>query len=502
MPADTSRRGRAAKRSLVGVLAALALTGCTPAPAPSPTPSESTTPVRPFTVTTTERPATYDPASATTAADALVAHNAFSRLMIVHAAPGELKPDLATDCLYTSATVYQCELPKGLVFHNGHALTASDVKFSIERAYRLGVAGTSVSLLDSLQRVEVVDDQVVRFTLRWADSQFGYALASAAASIVDEEIYDPDAVRPNDAQTIGSGPYRLVTTADDQLVFERFDDYVGADTATIDRVRLGFAADSAEVEALMAAESTDVVWRSLTAAAHERLAAETTATADGLTKGGFLRQQLPAVRVQRLLWHPGSAARDSAELRQVVALALQADRTMTSLIPSITTGAVDAFPTGGQPEVPQLGGQRLKLTLAYESRAPGQADLARLVRDRIESQAGVSVQLLPDAPDADLFLSDRPAWVNTPFGWLQPYTDNALPGSADKIADLVRRARETTDADQRVALLGEIQQQAAADLTVLPIAQGAESLYLGRGVTLQGDPFGPGYQLGLWSFRR
>ena len=496
------RADRPSRGALI-VAAGLVLAGCTAtSPVPSPTPTPTAAEPRPFTVTVTERPATYDPAAATNAVDAIVALNTFSRLMIVHAEQGVPKPDLATDCLYTSATVYECQLPKDLVFHNGHALTASDVKFSIERAYRLGVPLASTTLLDSLQKVDVVDDLTVRFSLRWADSQFGNALASPAASIVDEEIYDPDAVRPNLGQVIGSGPYRLVTTADDELVFERFEEYQGADTGTLDRVRLSFAADSASVEQVMAEGGTDVVWRSLSAAAHERLATEAEATEDKLTKGGFRRHQMPAVRVQRLLWHPSSTARLSAELRQVVALSLQADRSMASLIPSTSTGAVDAFPTGGQPQVPQLGGQRLKLTLAYEARVPGQADLARLVRDRIESQAGVSVQLLPDAPDADLFLTDRPAWVNTPFGWLQVYTDNALPGSDAKIDDLLRRARETTDAEQRAALLGEIQLQAASDLTVLPISQGPESLYLGRTVTIAGDPFGPGYQLGLWSFRR
>lgn len=488
-------------RRSIGVLAvALALAGCTPTPAPTPTPTPSV--ARPFTVMTTERAGTFDPAAAVTAADAVVALNTFSRLMVVHAEKGELKPDLATDCLYTSATVYECELPKELTFHNGHALTASDVKFSIERAYRLGVARSSITLLDSLQRVEVVNDQTVRFVLRWADTQFGYALAAPAASIVDEELYDPDTARPNAGQAVGSGPYRLVTTADDQLVFERFEQYKGADTGVLDTVRLAYAADSAAVEKAMAEATTDVVWRSLTTAAQERLTAGATASPDKVAKPAFVRQPLPLVRVQRLVWNPASPARAQAELRQVVALSLQADRTMTSLVPSIATGAVESFPVGGQPAVPQLGGQRLKLTLSYTTRAPGQADLARLVRDRIESQAGISVQLLPDGAEADLYLTDRPAWLNTAFGWLQVYTDNPLPGSAATVSDLLRRARETSDATQRAALLADIQRQAATDLTVLPIAQGPEAFYLGQGVQVQGDPFGPGYQLGLWSFRR
>lgn len=81
----------------------------------------------------------------------------------------------------------------------------------------------------------------------------------------------------------------------------------------------------------------------------------------------------------------------------------------------------------------------------------------------------MSVQLTPDTPEADLLLSERSAWVNTAFGWLQPYVDDPLPGSAARVQELVEAARSTTDAAQRgTALLAEVQAQAAADLTVLP----------------------------------
>lgn len=498
-------------RRLAALAAGVALlAGCTmpqapeePAPAPSTveTPSPTPTPPpRPFTVTTTEVPTTFDPAAATTAADALVALNAFSRLMVVHPEGAELKPDLASDCLYTSPTTYQCDLPEGLTFHNGHELTASDVKFSIERAYRLSVPRSSIQLFDSLQRVDVVDEKTVAFVLKYADSQFGHALATPAASIVDEELYDPDAVRSNEGQVVGSGPYQLVTTAPDHLVFERFEDYRGAQGGTIDEVRVSFAADSGAVEEAMAAASTDVVWRSLNESALQRLATEM-ATHDDATRTGFTRVDLPQARVQRLLFRPDSAYREDPAVRTAVAAALQADRSLASIVPPTVEGAVDAFPVGGTAEVPDLGGQRLRLTLAYSSKAPGQRDLASMLRDRLEERAGMSVQLVPDTNDADLLLTDRPAWVNTAFGWLQSYVDDALPGSREKVDDLVRHARETTDPPTRLALLAEIQQQAAADLTVLPLSVGPETMFLGPGTTLQGQPFGPAWQLGLWSLR-
>ncbi len=113
----------------------------------------------------------------------------------------------------------------------------------------------------------------------------------------------------------------------------------------------------------------------------------------------------------------------------------------------------------------------------------------------------MSVQLVPDTLEADLVLTDRPAWVNTAFGWLQPYVDDALPGSQAKIDQLVQSARETPDPATRNALLAEIQQQAAVDLTLIPLSVGPENMLLGPGTTLQGQPFGPAWQLGLWSLR-
>ena len=488
------------RASAAAVLATLLLAGCTPTPAP-PATTPTATPPEPLTVVTTQVPRTWDPAGATTGADAIVALGVFSRLMVVWPEESELKPDLATDCLFRSARVYECELPPELTFHNGHALTASDVKFSIDRAYRLGVDGTSVSLLGALSRVEVVDDVTVRFSLAWADSQFGYALATPAASIVDEELYDPDTLRPTEGLPVGSGPYRLVTAAERELVFEPFEEYLGALGPGPRPVRLSLAADSAAAEQAIADGNAHAVWGGLMPSALERLDAEVAQSTGGRTKAGFARAAAEPVRVQRLLWNPDSAAVRRSDLRRVVSLSLQADRTLASVAPSGVTDVVRAFPTGGNPEVPAIKGARPKLTLSYASDGPGQADLARLLRDRLETNGGLSVLLQPDAPGADLRLSDDPAWVNTAWGWLQAYLDHPLPGSEGKLAELSRKARESTDPDVRTSLLAEIQQQAAADLTVLPVSQGVRSVFLADGVNQVEHPFGPAYQFGLWSLR-
>ncbi|HEY0239220.1 MAG TPA: ABC transporter substrate-binding protein, partial [Friedmanniella sp.] len=186
--------------------AVLALTGCHNPAAPLPDPSTPGTPPRPFTVMSTDAVTVTDPAAATDQASSMFALNVFQRLMT--SAPGDdvLKPDAARDCIFTAATTYTCTLQKDLTFAGGDPLTSSDVKFSIERALRLDVAGSSTSLLSTLRKIETPDDLTVRFLLSREDTQFGWALASPAASIVDEQLYDADKVRSPKDPPVGSGP--------------------------------------------------------------------------------------------------------------------------------------------------------------------------------------------------------------------------------------------------------------------------------------------------------
>jgi len=206
---SSERRGSRGRRAALLALApALVLAACTNPAKPSPVPSTPGATPRPFTVMSTDRVTVTDPAAATDQASTMFAINVFQRLMT--SAPGQdvLKPDAARDCGFIEApTIYTCTLQKDLTFAGGDPLTSSDVKFSIDRALRLDVSGSSTSLLSSLRRIETPDDVTVRFVLSREDTQFGWALASPAASIVDEQQYDADEVRSPEEPAVGSGPF-------------------------------------------------------------------------------------------------------------------------------------------------------------------------------------------------------------------------------------------------------------------------------------------------------
>jgi peptide/nickel transport system substrate-binding protein len=480
----------------VGVgLAVLLATGCvqpTPSPVPSQTPSEP--PV--FTIGTAQKVASTDPAVITRDVDAIIGTSVYQRLMRIQPGSRELKPDAATDCIFTSSQVYECTLPDGLKFHNGDSLTASDVRFSIQRALRMDSTGAVIGLFDSLESILVPDATTVRFRLSYPDSQFGYALAALSASIVNETSYDPDVPLELDALPNGSGPYKVTKIEEDVVSFRLFEDYLGPLVGDISEMRLIQLADSVAAEAAMEAGKVDVVWRTLEDSALARLVSNANATPK--PDHEYTRVPLPGGRVNLLAWNPGSKYRQNKTLREGIAAALQSDRTLDSLVPLGVDGHHSSFPVGGRPKLPKLK-SRVNLRLSYDPTAPGHADLARLLRDRLEQVSSLSVRVVTSG-DADLFLTDHLPWIDTALGWLQYYLSAPLADSTDLLSAQEQRYRSGTESERALAL-NALQSQAALDLTVLPISQTDGVLVVRAGVALVGEPMGAGGQLGLWGIR-
>lgn len=499
----TSRTG--ARRALAALLAlaVVGLSACDSASEPPAPTTPGATP-RPFTVVSTDRVTVTDPAAATDQASTMFALNVFQRLMTSAPGASVLKPDAARDCGFIeSPTVYTCTLQKDLTFAGGDPLTASDVKFSIERALRLDVPGSSTSLLSSLRRIDTPDDVTVRFILSRVDYQFGWALASPAASIVDEQQYDADDIQPNDQPAVGSGPF-VVTSFDEDasagsITFNRFPGYKGFTPAAIDGLTYRTVADSATIEDAMQKGQVDVVWRGLNTAAVTRLSQQVGASPDKVTATGFTERVLPGTRVLQLQWSPSSRARRDKGLRTAIALALQGDRTSDSIVPAGIAGQTPTFPLGGKVTPKVSWKTRINLTLAYDPTAPNAADLADTVRNRLEDTGGLSVRLAPGSRDADLVLVDRKAWTSTALSWLQPYVDDPLGSSLAQV-DATVEAFEASVPDDAGSerLLASIQRQAASDLVLLPISQSDETVWVRGGADINTGSYGPGWQLGLF----
>lgn len=117
-------------------------------------------------------------------------------------------------------TVYTFTLRDGVKFHNGAAVTADDVVWSIERCADTSEGKTPlVEAFSNIQSVKATGEKTVVITLSAPDSEF---LASLTAAILPAD-YDQQATAP-----IGTGPFKFVSrTNGDSIVLERFDDYWG-----------------------------------------------------------------------------------------------------------------------------------------------------------------------------------------------------------------------------------------------------------------------------------
>jgi peptide/nickel transport system substrate-binding protein len=121
--------------------------------------------------------------------------------------------------------IYEFVLRKGVLFHNGDAFTAEDVKFSFER-YR----GAAARLLkEKVAAVEVVDPFRVRFRLKepWPDFMTFYASpATGAGWIVPKKYIEKVGDDGFRKAPVGAGPYRLTAfNPGVDLVLEAHDRY-------------------------------------------------------------------------------------------------------------------------------------------------------------------------------------------------------------------------------------------------------------------------------------
>ena len=350
--------------------------------------------------------------------------------------------------------------------------------------------------MSSLRRIETPDDKTVRFVLSRVDTQFGWALASPTASIVDEESYDADQIQPAKAPIVGSGPFQVVKFADDQLHAEPVPEATSGATrrgcprtGLSHRPRLGDDRgrdDQRRRRRGLARAGRRRRHPAEPAGAAEPRAADRRAASHETVLTGTRVLQLQLVAALPRCGRRG--------LRQAIAVALQGDRTSDSVVPGGVPGHLATFPLGGkakpeghleEPDQPHAS--------ATTRRCPNAQDIATQIRTRLEDTGGLSVQLRPGEPDADL-TAGRPQGVDRDRPGLaaalsrRPAARRRRDGSIDR--DRVPQDDRTTP--RRMQLLGALQKQAAVDLIVLPISQSDEHVYTRGGVEMSADVLRPG----------
>ncbi|GAA1726988.1 ABC transporter substrate-binding protein [Brachybacterium phenoliresistens] len=475
-----------------------------------------------LSVGTTDKVTALDPAAAYDNGSSTVWTQVYGYLLNtkVGSTDGVPEPDLAASAEFTSPDVYTVTLQEGLTFANGHALTSEDVKHTFDRQLAIADPNGPSSLLANLDSVTVVDELTVEFHLKEPNDQtFPYILSSPAGPIVDSEVFPADAVLPDDeivAADAFSGPYAIASWKLNELVsYQAFEGYKGLfGTPATPNVTMTYYADQNNMKLDIQQGNIDCVWRSLSATDIESLQGE-----DSLTvhegPGGEIRyivfnfDTMPhGTKTEDPDPKKAQAIRQAAaDLIDRAAIASDVYKdTYTPLysyipdgLPGSGTQFQDMYGDGsGKPDAAKARGRLeaagvtipVALSLQYNPDHYGASsgDEYAAVKAQLEADGLFTVDL--QSTEWVQYSEDRTADVYPAYqlGWFPDYSDadnylspffikdNFLVNHYDnpEVQALIAQQRGTEDAAEREALFVQIQDLVAADVSTLPLLQGAQ----------------------------
>jgi peptide/nickel transport system substrate-binding protein len=452
----------------------------------------------------------------------------------------DVEPDIAESAEFTSPTQYTVKLKPGLTFANGNELTSSDVKFTFDRMVAINDPNGPAALLANLASVDAPDDTTVVFNLESGNDQtFPQVLSSPVGPIVDEDVFSATELTPDQEVVDGNafaGPYTITNYDLNNLIsYEANPDYQGLLGAPkTAQVNVRYYADSSNLKLDIEEGNIDVAFRSLSATDVEDLRGnDAVEVVDG--PGGEIRYIVFNFNTQPYgATQPDADPAKATAVRQAMAhlidrqeIADQVYRgTYTPLYSHVAdglTGATEALRDlygdgNGGPDaqkaaqVLQAAGVQtpVQLSLQYSNDhyGPSSGDEYALIKDQLESSGLFTVDL--QTTEWVQYSEDRVADVYPAYqlGWFPDYSDadnyltpfflteNFLANHYDnqQVNDLILQQATTPDPAQRTALIEQIQQLVAQDLSTLPYLQGAQLAVVRTGVEGAADTLDPSFK--------
>ena len=199
-------------------------------------------------------PPNLDPTSGAAAAiDELTYGTIFEPLVRI-GANGALHPWLAAGwAVAPDGLRYTIRLRPGVRFHDGGAMDAGAVAFTLRRATAPGSSNAQAAALSVIRRVDVIDPLTVRLTLGAPDADLLRLLSYGDAAIVSPRSASHLADRP-----IGTGPFRFAGwRRGDAVTLVRNPAYWGP-TPALARITYRFVADPTAAYAAVKAHDIDL----------------------------------------------------------------------------------------------------------------------------------------------------------------------------------------------------------------------------------------------------
>jgi len=523
MTSASTNRNRALIAVAGASVAALTLAGCTAGGGGSTEASGGT-----LTIGTTEQITALDPAGSYDNGSFAVMNQVYPFLLNTPYGSPDVEPDIAESAEFTSPSEYTVTLKPDLKFANGNDLTSSDVKFTFDRQIAIADENGPSSLLYNLDSVDAVDDTTVVFNLKSENDQiFPQILSSPAGPIVDEEVFSADELTSDDEIVEGhafAGQYDITSYDFNNLIsYKANPDYQGIlGEAKTDTVNVKYYTDASNLKLDVQEGNIDVAHRTLSATDIEDLRGnDNVKVVDG--PGGEIRYLV--FNFDTMPFGATTPEADPAKalaVRQAIANLIDRDAisedvykgTFTPLysyVPEGLTGANEALKElygdgNGAPDVAKAEEllsaagitTPLDISIQYvaERYGPSSSDEYAIIKDNLESSGLFTVNLqstewvqYSEDRVADLYPAYQLGWFpdySDADNYLSPFflTENFLSNHYDnpEVNDLILEQAVTTDPAAREALIGEIQDKVAADLSTIPYMQGAQVAVVGSDV--------------------
>ncbi|WP_349902940.1 ABC transporter substrate-binding protein [Parafrigoribacterium humi] len=479
-------------------------------------------------VGTTDKVTTLDPAGSYDNGSFFIMNNVFPFLMNSKPGSAEVEPDIAVSAKFTSPTEYTVVLKKGLKFANGHDLTSSDVKFSFDRQLKIAADNGPSSLLYNLDSTEAKNPTTVVFHLKQANDQiWPQILSSPAGPIVDEQSFSPDSVT-SDATIVKdkafAGPYTIASYKFNELVqFKSFDGYKGVlGTPKTSTVNLKYFQDQSNMKLEVQQGGIDVATRSLSATDIESLSKDDKVKVH-TGPGGEIRYIVFNFNTMPYgATTPDADPAKALAVRQAMADLIDRDAIakqvykdtylpLYSYVPQGLPGAAEPLKSlygdgNGGPSLDKATAALkdagvttpVTLNLQYNPDHYGASsgDEYAQIKSQLEASKLFTVNL--QSTEWVQYSKDRSADVYPMYqlGWFPDYSDadnylspfflkdNFLKNHYDDpaVETLIKQEAVETDNAKRLDELKQIQEKVAAQLSTLPMLQGAQVAVSGKDV--------------------
>jgi peptide/nickel transport system substrate-binding protein len=164
-----------------------------------------------------------------------------------------VKPDLAESWTVTpDKKVFTFKLRKGVVFHNGSALTSRDIKATFDRMRnpQAGVLSVRKAVFEDIASIETPDAHTVVFTLKAPDPDFLDVVALPYNCVYSADVLEKDPRAP-EKTVMGTGPFVFVEhVSGASWTGKKFDKYYAAGKPHLDGFKAFYIKASALSNAL------------------------------------------------------------------------------------------------------------------------------------------------------------------------------------------------------------------------------------------------------------